>query len=70
LQQMGFGLAVAVALDATIVRTVLVPATMKLLGNRNWYLPSWLEWLPEVHIEGVATPEVVAEPERHLILAG
>lgn len=70
LQQMGFGLAVAVALDATIVRTVLVPATMKLLGNRNWYLPSWLEWLPEVHIEGAATPEVVAEPERHLILAG
>jgi putative drug exporter of the RND superfamily len=70
LQQMGFGLAVAVALDATIVRTVLVPATMKLLGDRNWYLPSWLEWLPKVHIEGVATPEVVAEPERHLILAG
>jgi RND superfamily putative drug exporter len=70
LQQMGFGLAVAVALDATIVRTVLVPATMKLLGNRNWYLPSWLEWLPQVHIEGVATPEVVAEPERQLILAG
>jgi RND superfamily putative drug exporter len=70
LQQMGFGLAVAVALDATIVRTVLVPATMKLLGDRNWYLPSWLEWLPEVHIEGVATPEVVAEPERELILAG
>jgi putative drug exporter of the RND superfamily len=70
LQQMGFGLAVAVALDATIVRTVLVPATMKLLGNRNWYLPSWLEWLPQVHIEGVATPEVVAEPQRQLILAG
>jgi RND superfamily putative drug exporter len=70
LQQMGFGLAVAVALDATIVRTVLVPATMKLLGDRNWYLPSWLEWLPQVHIEGVATPEVVAEPERQLILAG
>ena len=70
LQQMGFGLAVAVALDATIVRTVLVPATMKLLGNRNWYLPSWLEWLPQVHIEGVATPEVVAEPERQLSLAG
>ena len=70
LQQMGFGLAVAVALDATIVRTVLVPATMKLLGDRNWYLPSWLEWLPEVHIEGVATPEVVAQPERQLVLAG
>jgi uncharacterized membrane protein YdfJ with MMPL/SSD domain len=70
LQQMGFGLAVAVALDATVVRTVLVPATMKLLGDRNWYLPSWLEWLPQVHIEGVATPEVVAEPERQLILTG
>ena len=39
-------------LDATIVRAVLVPATMQLLGDRNWYLPRWLEWLPEVHIEG------------------
>lgn len=53
-QQMGFGLAVAVILDATIVRSVLVPATMKLLGRRNWYLPRWLEWLPEIHIEGVS----------------
>jgi uncharacterized membrane protein YdfJ with MMPL/SSD domain len=49
---MGFGLAVAVALDATIVRCVLVPATMKLLGNLNWYLPTWLEWLPKVTVEG------------------
>ena len=71
LQQMGFGLAVAVALDATIVRSVLVPATMKLLGNRNWYLPFWLGWLPDVHIEGVASSEVApAEPERQLIPAG
>ncbi len=62
LQQMGFGLAVAVALDATIVRSILVPATMKLLGDRNWYLPSWLEWLPEVHIEGAVSP--VAVPEQ------
>lgn len=51
-QQMGFGLAVAVLLDATIVRSVLVPASMRLLGDRNWYLPSWLEWLPKVNIEG------------------
>ncbi len=51
-QQMGFGLAVAVILDATIVRSILVPATMRLLGDRNWYLPSWLQWLPEIHIEG------------------
>jgi uncharacterized membrane protein YdfJ with MMPL/SSD domain len=45
-KQFGVGLAVAVLLDATIVRAVLLPATMKLLGDWNWYLPSWLEWLP------------------------
>ncbi len=53
-QQMGFGLAVAVILDATIVRTVLVPASMSLLGKWNWYLPYWLDWLPNVHVEGPA----------------
>ena len=53
-QQFGFGLAVAVLLDATIVRTVLVPASMELLGERNWYLPAWLRWLPRVEIEGAA----------------
>ncbi|MGH2589866.1 MAG: MMPL family transporter, partial [Actinomycetota bacterium] len=46
LQQMGFGLAVAVFLDATVVRSILVPSSMKLLGTLNWYLPKWLEWLP------------------------
>jgi uncharacterized membrane protein YdfJ with MMPL/SSD domain len=51
-QQMGFGIAVALLIDATIVRSILVPATMKLLGERNWYLPSWLTWLPDVHVEG------------------
>jgi RND superfamily putative drug exporter len=51
-QQMGFGVAVALLIDATIVRSVLVPATMKLLGELNWYLPSWLIWLPDVHVEG------------------
>jgi putative drug exporter of the RND superfamily len=56
-QQMGFGVAVALLIDATIVRSVLVPATMKLLGRWNWYLPSWLRWLPDVHVEG-------AEPRR------
>jgi uncharacterized membrane protein YdfJ with MMPL/SSD domain len=45
-QQMGFGLAVAVLIDATLIRAVLLPATMKLLGEWNWYLPRWLEWLP------------------------
>jgi RND superfamily putative drug exporter len=52
MQQMGFGLGVAILIDATIVRTVLVPASMKLLGTRNWYLPRWLSWLPNVHVEG------------------
>jgi len=44
---MGVGLAVAVLLDATVVRALLLPATMKLLGHRNWYLPRWLQWLPQ-----------------------
>jgi RND superfamily putative drug exporter len=52
LEQMGFGLAVAVLIDATIVRSILVPASMKLLGKWNSYFPSWLEWLPKVNVEG------------------
>ena len=52
IQQMGFGLAAAVLIDATVVRSILVPASMKLLGNRNWYLPRWLRWLPDPRIEG------------------
>ena len=50
-QQVGFGLAVAVFLDATLVRSVLVPASMEVLGRRNWYLPSWLSWLPDLRVE-------------------
>ena len=45
-KQFGVGLAVAILLDATIIRAVLLPATMKLLGEWNWYLPRWLQWLP------------------------
>ncbi len=55
-QQMGFGLGVAVLLDATLVRTVLVPSAMSLFGKWNWYLPRWLEWLPHLSIEGTPTP--------------
>jgi RND superfamily putative drug exporter len=51
LQQMGFGIAVALFIDATIIRGVLLPATMVLLGDRNWYLPRWLRWLPRVELE-------------------
>ena len=50
-QQVGFGLAVAVLLDATLVRSVLVPASMEVLGKGNWYLPSWLSWLPDLRVE-------------------
>ena len=66
LQQVGFGLGVAVLLDATIIRSILVPAAMALLGDRNWYLPRWLGWLPDVRVEGraaPATPELSAAPE-------
>jgi uncharacterized membrane protein YdfJ with MMPL/SSD domain len=63
-QQMGFGVAIALLLDATLVRLVLVPAAMRLLGERNWYLPSWLRWLPDAHIEGTHTPTERGAP-RH-----
>ncbi len=68
LQQMGFGLAVAVFLDATVIRSILVPATMRLLGNANWYLPSWLEWLPEIEIEGHEA--AAAAHEREELVSG
>ena len=51
MKEMGIGLAAAVLIDATIVRAVLLPATMKLLGDWNWYLPRWLEWLPRLEHE-------------------
>jgi RND superfamily putative drug exporter len=51
-QQLGFGLAVAVFLDATLVRTVVAPATIALIGDRYWWLPAWLEWLPQVNVSG------------------
>jgi RND superfamily putative drug exporter len=67
LEQMGFGLSVAVFIDATIVRSILVPSSMRLLGDRNWYLPSWLEWLPKLNVEGTGEAEepvevLVAQP--------
>jgi RND superfamily putative drug exporter len=60
LKEFGVGLAVAILLDATIVRAVLLPATMKLLGDWNWYLPSWLEWLPRLEHE--KSPEAPPVP--------
>jgi RND superfamily putative drug exporter len=61
MQQTGFGLAVAVLLDATIVRAILVPASMRLLGDWNWYLPRWLSWLPQLTPER-AQPTAIPEP--------
>ncbi|MBI3648717.1 MAG: MMPL family transporter [Actinobacteria bacterium] len=71
LQQMGFGLAVAVFMDATVVRSLLVPASMRLLGDVNWYLPKWLEWLPKIDVEG-HEPElaVMDVPETQAELVG
>jgi uncharacterized membrane protein YdfJ with MMPL/SSD domain len=59
-KQFGVGLAVAVLLDATVVRAVLLPASMRLLGDWNWYLPSWLEWLPRFDADREAVPEAPA----------
>ena len=61
-QQMGFGIAVALLIDATIIRSVLLPAAMRLLGDWNWYLPSWLEWLPRIEIEAQRRDEHVPLP--------
>jgi putative drug exporter of the RND superfamily len=65
LKMIGFGLAIAVLIDATIVRLVLVPATMELLGDRNWWLPSWLGWLPHLNVEGetLGAPPHPKEPQ-------
>ena len=56
MKEMGIGLAAAVLIDATIVRAVLLPATMKLLGDANWYLPRWLDWLPRLEHQPQAVP--------------
>lgn len=61
-QQMGFGLAIAVLLDATVVRSILVPASMRLLGEWNWYFPKWLEWVPNISVEGRFEHEATPEP--------
>jgi uncharacterized membrane protein YdfJ with MMPL/SSD domain len=75
IKQMGVGLAVAILLDATIIRGVLLPASMKLLGEWNWYMPGWLAWLPtlqhaeqwhvtdaELETDAEALPEPAAMP--------
>ena len=63
MKEMGIGLAAAVLIDATIVRALLLPAAMKLLGDWNWYLPNWLDWLPRLdHGAEAETPTPVGVP--------
>jgi uncharacterized membrane protein YdfJ with MMPL/SSD domain len=66
IKQLGFGLAVAVFLDATIVRSILLPASMRLLGEWNWWLPGWLGWLPRVTIEGDVDEDETGAPNVSL----
>ena len=61
-KQMGIGLAAAVLIDATVIRAVLLPASMKVLGDWNWYLPTWLEWLPQRRRTKLTVPEPTAKP--------
>jgi putative drug exporter of the RND superfamily len=62
IKQLGVGLAVAVLLDATLIRGVLLPAAMKLLGEWNWYLPRWLEWIPQLNGESKPQEEIPLTP--------
>jgi uncharacterized membrane protein YdfJ with MMPL/SSD domain len=64
LKQFGFGLAAAIFIDATVIRSVLLPATMKLLGPANWYLPSWLQWLPDIRMEEPSQDQPVERNHR------
>jgi uncharacterized membrane protein YdfJ with MMPL/SSD domain len=61
-QQMGFGVAIALLIDATIIRSVILPSAMKLLGRWNWYLPGWLKWLPRIQIERAPSEPAPPEP--------
>jgi len=63
IKMFGIGLAAAILIDATIVRMVLVPATMELLGDANWWFPKWLRWLPQLHVEGTAHSIEVLHPD-------
>ena len=62
LKQFGVGLAAAILIDATIIRAILLPASMKLLGDWNWYLPKWLEWLPRFDRGGSVERDEPTEP--------
>jgi RND superfamily putative drug exporter len=66
-KQLGVGLAVAVLIDATIVRVVLLPAVMSLLGRANWYLPRWLHWLPRISHAETPSPAPAGKRRENLL---
>jgi hypothetical protein len=69
-QQIGFGVGVALLLDATIIRSVILPSAMRLLGRWNWYLPRWLDWLPRLDVEGrqrSAAPGIPVRVKLHCV---
>ena len=68
-QQMGFGVAVALLLDATLIRSIVLPCTLSLLGERSWYLPRWLNWLPRIEVESPEVVPVADDAERILVAA-
>jgi RND superfamily putative drug exporter len=68
-QQMGFGVAVALLLDATLIRSIVLPCTLSLLGERSWYLPRWLNWLPRIEVESPQIAPVTDDAERTLVPA-
>ncbi len=68
-QQMGFGVAVALLLDATLIRSIVLPCTLSLLGEHSWYLPRWLNWLPRIEVEAPGVVSVADDAERILVPA-
>jgi uncharacterized membrane protein YdfJ with MMPL/SSD domain len=68
-QQMGFGVAVALLLDATVIRSIILPCTLSLLGVHSWYLPRWLNWLPRTEVESPQIAPRTADPESNLVPA-
>ena len=68
-QQMGFGVAVALLLDATVIRSIVLPCTLSLLGERSWYLPRWLNWLPRIEVESQRIPTAPTTDDAEQTLA-
>jgi uncharacterized membrane protein YdfJ with MMPL/SSD domain len=68
-QQMGFGVAVALLLDATVIRSIVLPCTLSLLGERSWYLPRWLNWLPRIDVDSPQSAPTTDDAVRTLVPA-